>query len=580
MFAEVKKFAGLSIVVKTYFIGRNYLSRETTRKVIELMPMDVKKVKELPAAKCLLYADGLKREEMGKPFIAVANSSNEVTPGHIHLRRLGESVKQGIRAAGGVPLEFDTIAICDGIAMGHEGMKYSLPSRETVADSIEEMIRGHGIFEGAVYIASCDKNLPGHLIAAARLNLPGVVVTGGPMMPGIYKGKKVGVKAAFEARSLYERDKMSVEDYEELISQTCPGAGSCAGLYTANSMACVVEALGLSLKGCASTHAVDACKEDIAFESGKRAVELVQKNLRIKDVVTEDSIENAFRVDMAIGASTNTVLHVPAFAEELGFTFDLDRINSLSASTPNLVRLNPASDQFMIDFHRAGGVTAVMAELKKKRLLHNTLTVSGRLFDRLRGEGTLNVDVVRPIEKPYSASGGIAVLYGNLAEKGAVVKESAISPRFPRIFTGRAEVFDGEEEANKFLSGEDVKRGMIIVIRYEGKIGGPGMREMLYPTAAISGLGLDENVALITDGRFSGATKGPCIGHVEPEAALGGNIALVKRGDMIKIDLEAKRIDLLESDGELVARRNELKVRLGELPRGVLRNYRRMQGVD
>jgi len=541
--------------------------------------MDAEEVKELPAAKCLLYADGLKREDISKPFIAVANSFNEVTPGHIHLQRLGEKVKQGIRAVGGIPLEFDTIAVCDGIAMGHEGMKYSLPSRETVADSIEEMIRGHGIFEGAVYIASCDKNLPGHLIAAARLNLPSIVVTGGPMMPGTYKGRKVGVKAAFEAKSLYERGKISREDYEELVSKTCPGAGSCAGLYTANSMACVTEALGMSLKGCASTHAIDPCKEEIAFESGKRAVELVRLGLRVRDIVTEESIENAFRVDMAIGASTNTILHVPALAEELGFTFDLARINSLSASTPNLVRLNPASDYFMIDFHRAGGVSAVMAELRKKKLLHNTLMVSGMLFDRLNGEGTLDENVIRPIERPYSPSGGIAILYGNLAEKGAVVKESAISEGFPRVFTGRAKVFDGEEEASKYLSSEEVKKGTVIVIRYEGKVGGPGMREMLYPTAAISGLGLDEDVALITDGRFSGATKGPCIGHVEPEAALGGNIALVEQGDAIRIDLEKKRIDLLVSSRELAARSKKLGIKLKELPPGVLRNYRQMQDM-
>ncbi len=541
--------------------------------------MDAEEVKELPAAKCLLYADGLKREEIGKPFIAVANSFNEITPGHIHLQRLGEKVKQGIRAAGGIPLEFDTIAICDGIAMGHEGMKYSLPSRETVADSIEEMIRGHGIFKGAVYIASCDKNLPGHLMAAARLNLPSIVVTGGPMMPGSYKGRKVGVKAAFEAKSLYERGKMSREDYEELVSKTCPGAGSCAGLYTANSMACVTEALGLSLKGCASIHAIDPCKEEIAFESGKRIVELVKQGLRIRDIVTEESVENAFRVDMAIGASTNTILHVPALAEELCFTFDLARINELSASTPNLVRLNPASDYFMSDFHLAGGVSAVMAELAKKNLLHNTQTVSGMLFDRLKGERTLDENVIRPVKKPYSASGGIIVLYGNLAEKGALVKESAISEGFPRVFTGKAEVFDGEEEASKYLSSEEVAKGTIIVIRYEGKLGGPGMREMLYPTAAISGLGLDEDVALITDGRFSGATKGPCIGHVEPEAALGGNIALVERGDAIKIDLEKRRIDLLISGRELAARRKKLKIKLKELPIGVLRNYRQTQSM-
>jgi len=541
--------------------------------------MDAKEVKELPAARCLLYADGLRREDIGKPFIAVANSFNEITPGHIHLQRLGEKVKQGVRAAGGVPLEFHTIAICDGIAMGHEGMRHSLPSRETIADSIEEMVRGHGIFEGVVYIASCDKNLPGHLIAAARLNLPSIFVTGGPMMPGNYRGRRVGVKAAFEAKSLYERGKISGEEYEEIVSSTCPGAGSCAGLYTANSMACVTEALGMSLKGCASTHAIDPEKEEIAFKSGKRAVELVREGVRVRDIVTENSVENALRVDMAIGASTNTVLHVPAMAEELGLVFDLARINSLSASTPNLVRLNPASDYFMIDFHRAGGVSAVMGELNKRGLLHNTLTVDGVLFDRLKGEGTLDEAVIRPVEKPHSESGGISVLYGNLAEKGAVIKESAMSENFPRIFMGRARVFDSEEEVNEYLSKEDVERGTVIVIRYEGKVGGPGMREMLYPTSAISGLGLDEDVALITDGRFSGATKGPCIGHIEPEAALGGNIALVERDDMIRIDLNERRVDLIISDEELAERRGKLDIKLKAVPRGVLRNYRQTQGL-
>ncbi len=543
--------------------------------------MNSRKVKELPAARCLIYADGVKREDIGKPFIALANSFNEITPGHIHLQRLGEQAKQGIRTAGGVPLEFHTIAICDGIAMGHEGMKYSLPSRETIADSIEEMIRGHGIFEGVVFIASCDKNLPGHLIAASRLNLPSIVVTGGPMMPGQTKGKKVGVKAAFEAKSLFEHGKMSEEDYEELISKACPGAGSCAGLYTANSMACVTEALGMSLKGCASTHAIDHYKEEIAFESGKRAVELVREGLRVKDIVTEEAIENALRVDMAIGASTNTILHISALAEELDLSFDLAKVNRLSASTPNLVKLDPASEYFMIDFHRAGGVAAVMAELNKKKLLHNVLTVDGMLFERLKGEGTLEPQVIRHIENPYSESGGITVLHGNLAENGALIKESAISAGFPRVFTGRAKVFDSEEAANSYLSKEEVEKGTIIIIRYEGKIGGPGMREMLYPTSAISALGLDEDVALITDGRFSGATKGPCIGHVEPEAALGGNIALVETDDRIKIDLNRKRVDLLISGEELAKRKNRIKTKLKlkfkKLPRGVLRNYRQTQ---
>jgi dihydroxy-acid dehydratase len=538
--------------------------------------MKATEVKELPAARCLLYADGLDEKDIDRPFIAVVNSFNEITPGHIHLQTLGQKVKEGIRAVGGIPLEFHTIAVCDGIAMGHEGMKYSLPSRETIADSIEEMIRGHGIFEGAVYIASCDKNLPGHLNASARINLPSIFVTGGPMMPGKYGSRRLGVKAAFEARSQYERGRISRDVYEELMSNACPGAGSCSGLYTANSMACVTEALGLSLKMCASTHALDPAKEVIAFESGKRIIELVREGVTVKDVVTEKAIENALRVDMAIGASTNTLLHVPALAEELGFEFDLSMIDEINASTPNLVRLNPATELYMIDFHKAGGVPAVMGELQKKTLLHDTTTVDGKLFDRLVGEQTRNSDVIRPIEKPYSRTGGLAVLYGNLAEEGAVIKEAALSPNFPRVFTGKARVFDSEEEVNEFLSKEEVEKGIVLVIRYEGRVGGPGMREMLYPTSAVSGLGLDEDVALITDGRFSGASKGPCIGHIQPEAALGGAIALVKDGDAIQIDLERKKVDLLVDERELTRRRRGFKAKVKQLPSGVLRNYKQM----
>ncbi len=540
------------------------------------MNMNTTDVKELPAARCLLYADGVDEKDMERPFIAVVNSFNEITPGHIHLQTLGQKVKEGIRAAGGVPLEFHTIAVCDGIAMGHEGMKYSLPSRETIADSIEEMIRGHGIFEGAVFIASCDKNLPGHLNAAARINLPSIFVTGGPMLPGTYGGRRLGVKAAFEARSQYERGRITQEVYEQLVAHACPGAGSCAGLYTANSMACVTEALGLSLKLCASTHALDPAKEAIAFASGKRVLDLIRAGVTVKDVVTEQALENALRVDMAIGASTNTLLHVPALADELGYTFNLSAIDGINASTPNLVRLNPATELYMIDLHEAGGVPAVMGELQKQGLLHNTTTVDGPLFDRLRGEHTRNPAVIRPIEDPYSPTGGLAVLYGNLATEGAVIKEAAVSPKFPRVFTGTARVFDGEDAVNAYLSTEEVAKGTVLVIRYEGKIGGPGMREMLYPTSALSGLGLDEDVALLTDGRFSGASKGPCVGHVQPEAALGGAIALVHDGDAIRIDLERKRVDLLVDEDELTQRRQAFIVPVKQLPPGVLRNYRQL----
>jgi dihydroxy-acid dehydratase len=541
--------------------------------------MNTKQVKDLPAARCLLYADGIPESEMEKPFIAVVNSFNEVNPGHIHLQKLGAKVKEGIRLACGVPLEFHTIAVCDGIAMGHTGMKYSLPSRETIADSIEEMICGHGIFEGAVFIASCDKNLPGHLKAAARINLPSIFVTGGPMMPGQYGERRLGVKAAFEARSQFERNVISRAEYEELVKRTCPGAGSCSGLYTANSMACVTEALGLSLKYCATVHALDPVKEDLAFTSGQQIMQLVQTGQRVSDIVTPKTIENALRVDMAIGASTNTLLHVPDFAAELGYAFDLNEIERLNSTTPNLARLNPATELYMIDLHHAGGIPAVMGELQKNQLLSNTSTIDGKLFDRIAGEHTKDATVIRPIENPYSTTGGLAVLYGNLAEEGAVIKEAAVSPNFPRVFCGKALVFDSEEATNKYFAAQEVAKGSVIVIRYEGKVGGPGMREMLYPTSAISGLGLDEDVALITDGRFSGASKGPCIGHIQPEAALGGNIALVKNGDPIQIDLDNRRIDLLIEKSELDRRRTKLQIHLTSLPQGVLKNYRRMFNI-
>lgn len=536
--------------------------------------MKPEKIKELPAARALLHADGIQKEDMGKHFIAVVNSFNEITPGHIHLNRLSQRVKEAVRMEAGIPLEFNTIGLCDGIAMGHEGMKYSLPSRETIADSIEEMIKGHGIFEGIVFVAACDKNLPGHLIAAARLNLPSIFVTAGAMQPGKYKGKNIGVKAAFEAKAQLEKGKISKEEYEEIVCSACPGAGTCSGLYTANSMACLTEALGLSLKGCATIHANDLAKEEIAFESGKRIMQLVKENLRAKDIMTEKAFENAIRVDMAIGASTNTILHIPDIARAAGYRFDLKKINRLSKETPNLVKLDPSSDYFMIDLHNAGGIPAVMAELNKKELIHNTKTVDGMLFDRLKNTKNKNPKVIRPADNPYSKEGGIAILYGNLAEEGAVIKEAGVDESL-RVFEGKAKVFDSEEGATEFIDNEKIEKGTVIVIKYEGKIGGPGMREMLYPTASISGLGLDKGVALVTDGRFSGATKGLCIGHVEPEAARGGNIALVKNRDKIKIDLNKNRIDLLVSEKELKARRKKLKIKLRELPEGVLKNYRR-----
>ncbi|MBN2067979.1 MAG: dihydroxy-acid dehydratase [Candidatus Diapherotrites archaeon] len=539
--------------------------------------MKPEEIKKLPAAASLLYADGLKQDDMKKPFIAVANSFNEITPGHIHLNKLGEAVKKGIRGAGAIPFEFHTIAVCDGIAMGHEGMKLSLPSRETIADSIEEMVSGHGVFQGIVFIAGCDKNIPGHLKAAARLNLPSVFISAGPMAAGHYKGKKIGVKAAFEAKAQLENNKISQEEYQKIVCSACPGAGTCSGLYTANSMACVTEALGLSLSYCATTAALDPAKEKIALETGKLIAGLVKKGIRAKDIMTEKAFENALRLDMAIGASTNTMLHVPDIAKEAGFEFDLNRINELSEATPNLVKLDPSAPYFMEDLHAAGGIPAVMAELKLKGLIHNTRAVDASIFERLLNAKTKDEGVIRPIENPYSKTGGIAVLYGNLAEQGSIIKTSGISPEFPKVFEGNAVAFDSEDEANEFIAKGKVQKGSVIVIRYEGPVGGPGMREMLYPTAGISGLGLDTEVALITDGRFSGATHGASIGHVAPEAAVGGNLALVRDGDKVKIDLEKRKIDLLVDSKELAARKVQWKktFKLKELPNGVLLNYRK-----
>lgn len=541
--------------------------------------MKPNEIKHLPAAESLLHADGLKENEIDKPFIAIANSFNEITPGHIHLNKLAEHVKRGIREAGGIPFEFNTIGVCDGIAMGHEGMKYSLPSRETIADSIEEMVAGHGVFAGVVFIAACDKNIPGHLKAAARLNLPSVFVSAGPMQPGKYNGKKIGVKAAFEAKAQLENGKISKQEYQKIVCSACPGAGTCSGLYTANSMACITEALGLSLPACGTAAALSEEKEKLAFESGKLIISLVKAGTKALDIMTAESFENALRLDMAIGASTNTILHVPDIAKEAGVKIELNKVNELSEITPNLVQLEPSSDYFMDDLHNAGGIPVVMAELKRTGLLHNTKTVDGTLFNRLLKAKPKDREIIRSIENSYSKSGGIAVLFGNLAEQGSVLKTSGISKDFPKIFEGKAVVFDSEEKISEFISAGKVEKGSVIVIRYEGQVGGPGMREMLYPTAGISGLGFSQDIALVTDGRFSGATHGACIGHVMPEAAIGGNIALVENGDRIRIDLNKKRVDLLISKEELNKRKAKWKekFKLKKLPEGVLKNFRERQ---
>ncbi len=537
--------------------------------------MDSKTIKELPAAKSLLYADGIQKEQIKKPFIAIVNSHCDIVPGHIHLNKLGEEAKKGVLAAGGVAFEFHTIAICDGIAMGHEGMNYSLPSREIIADSIEATIKGHGVFDGAIFICSCDKIVPGHLMAALRCNLPSVFVTGGAMLPGKYKEKQTDVKDSFVAKAALEAKKISPSEYEDIICNSCPGAGSCAGLFTANSMACIVETLGMSESMCATTHAVTKEKREEAFNAGKLVLNLINKNIRAKDIMTKDAFNNALRVDMSIGASTNTVLHIPDIAKEAGINISLEEINAISKETPNIVKISPSSSFRMIDFHNAGGIPAVLFELKKKNLIKNNKTVDGLLFDRLNNQLNKNPEMIKPIETPYSQTGGISILYGNIAENGAVIKSAGVSDDSSKIFEGNAICFDDEGSCQKYIESGKVKKGDVIVIRFVGKAGAPGMPEMLYPTSSISALGLDKDVALITDGRFSGATKGISIGHVDPEAALGGTIAIIKNGDKIKIDLEERKIDLLVLEEEIQQRKKKLNIKLSELNSEVLKKYRK-----
>ncbi len=517
----------------------------------------IKEGPERAANRSLLKATGVTDSEMRKPFIAVVNSWNDIIPGHIHLNKLAEAVKAGIRNAGGVPFEFHTIGVCDGIAMGHEGMKYSLPSREVIEDTIELMVKAHQ-FDGIVLIPSCDKIVPGHLMAAGRLDIPAIVVTGGPMLPGYVDDKYTDLISVFEGVGAYSAGKLSELDLKRLENLSCAGAGSCAGMFTANTMACMTEALGLSLPGCATAHAVDAKKTRIAKESGERIVEMIRENLTPRKIVSLKSFENAIMVDMAIGGSTNTTLHLPALAHEFGLNLPLEKFDELSRTTPHLISLRPSGPNFMLHFDRAGGVQAIMQRLSSKLHL-DQLTVNGKTI----GENLKEFDIVNPklnkeiiatLEEPIHAEGGIAVLKGNLAPDGSVVKQAAVDPKM-RVYTGPAKVYDCEEDAMESILAGNVKPGDIIVIRYEGPKGGPGMREMLAATAAIGGMGLLESVALITDGRFSGGTRGPCIGHVSPEASEGGPIALVKDGDMIEINIPERTLNLKISEEELKKRK-------------------------
>ena len=521
----------------------------------------------------LLYALGLTKEEISRPIIGVVSSYNEIVPGHMNIDKIADAVKAGVRAAGGTPVEFPAIAVCDGIAMGHIGMKYSLVTRDLIADSTEAMAIAHQ-FDGLVMIPNCDKNVPGLLMAAARVNVPTIFVSGGPMLAGHLKdGRRTCLSHMFEAVGAYHAgtmDEMDVQDYEE---NACPSCGSCSGMYTANSMNCLTEAIGMALPGNGTIPAPLSARIRLAKKTGMQVMELVKRNLRPRDIMTAAAFHNAETVDMALGCSTNTMLHLPAIAHEAGVAIDLDAANEISAHTPNLCHLAPAGDTFMEDLDRAGGVYAVMKELTKKSLLDlNVMTCTGKtMAENLDGTHNLDPRVIRPIEHPYSENGGIAVLKGNLAEDGCVVKQSAVAHEM-MTHEGPARVFDSEDEAIAAIYGKQINPGDVVVIRYEGPKGGPGMREMLNPTSAIVGMGLGSSVALITDGRFSGATRGAAIGHVSPEAAAGGTIALVEEGDQIAIDIPNSSIELKVSEAELAKRRMtwvcpEPKVKTGYLVR-------------
>ncbi|WP_457555918.1 dihydroxy-acid dehydratase [Candidatus Pyrohabitans sp.] len=525
----------------------------------------------------LFRAMGITDEELQKPFVGIVNSWNELIPGHVHLDKVAEAVKAGVRLAGGVPFEFSTIGICDGIAMGHEGMRYSLPSREVIAASIELVAQAYR-FDALVFIPTCDKIVPGHLMAAARLNLPSIVVTGGAMCPGFVGDKSVDLISVFEAIGEYRAGRITEEQLLDLERLACPGPGSCAGMFTANTMACVTEALGMSLPGCATAHAVDAKKLRIAKRSGMKVLELLERGITAREIMSEKAFENAIRVDLAIGGSTNTALHLPAIAREAGIELPLEAFDRLSRETPHIASLRPGGEHFMLDLERAGGIPAVM--LRIKHLLNlDALTVSGStLEENLKHVRIVNPEknreVIRDPGNAYHTEGGIAVLKGSLAPRGSVVKQTAVSEKMLK-HRGPARVFDGEEAAVEAILSDEIKPGDVVIIRYEGPKGGPGMREMLAATSLIAGMGLSESVALITDGRFSGGTRGPCIGHVSPEAYEGGPIALVEDGDVIEIDIPARKLNLLVSQEELERRRKRWQPPQAEPRRSYLESYRR-----
>ncbi len=520
----------------------------------------------------LFYAMGYTKEELARPLIGIVNAQNDIIPGHIHLDTIAQAAKLGVAMAGGTPIGFPAIGVCDGIVMGHIGMKYSLASRELIADSIEAMAIAHG-FDGLVLIPNCDKIVPAMLMAAARINIPAVVISGGPMFAGRYKGKDIDLNTCFEKVAEFTSGKISEKELEEVEQQACPGCGSCSGIFTANSMNCLTEALGMGLPGNGTIPASSGARIALAKKAGMQVMEMVKQDIKPRDIMTREAFENAITVDMGMAGSTNTVLHLPAIAHEAGIKLELDIFDKISQRTPYLAKLAPSGHYHVQDFHEAGGIPALMKELSRKGLLDlDLMTVTGKTIGENIADAEIkNTDVIHPLENPYRETGGLAILRGNLAPKGAVVKEAAVAQEM-LYHEGPARIYNSEEEVTEAIFSGKIQKGDVVVIRYEGPKGGPGMREMLSPTSAIAGMGLDKDVALITDGRFSGATRGASIGHISPEAMEGGPIGLLQNGDIIRIDINNRKIDVLLSDEELARRKTlwqqpEPKVKTGYLSR-------------
>ena len=526
--------------------------------------------------RALMKASGYTDWEIERPWIGVANSYNQIIPGHVHLRRITEAVKAGIYAAGGLPIEFPTIGVCDGIAMNHIGMKFSLASRELIMDSIEVMARGHA-FDALVLVTNCDKIIPGMAMAAASLDIPSIVLSGGPMLAGLHEGKDIDLSTVFEAVGKHMAGKVSDEELLEIENAACPGCGSCSGMFTANTMNCMMEALGLGLPGNGTIPAVYAERDRLAKDAGRKIMELVEKDIRPRQILTMQAFENAIAVDLALGGSTNTALHLPAIAHSAGLELPIDLFNTIGERAPHLCSMSPGGRHHIQDLYRAGGVRAVMARLSEAGLIHGELpTVTGKTVgENIRGARVRDDEVIRPMANPYHKTGGLAIMHGSLAPDGAVVKQSAVAPEM-LVHTGPARVFESEEEAYAVIAAEKILDGDVVVIRHEGPKGGPGMREMLSPTSALAGMGKDKTVALLTDGRFSGATRGAAIGHVSPEAAVGGPIALVREGDLISVDIPGKKLDLLVDPAELERRRKAWQPHVQEVDSPFLRRYRKV----